>query len=231
MIDDAVAEDPSLDRYFQLTFGGDGLPASVRDLAKRALTASRIPLERRTARTVINHQRSLLLHLGCADTYLDGWCNIDYARPGRRLDLRWDLRRPLPFPDAAVEAIFSEHVLEHIPYPGAMRLLRECYRLLKIGGVCRIGVPDFERYLRSYLGQDPLIDETHPNSPTKALAVAEVLYRFGHRSTYDVMTLSTMAHAAGFSLVEGSSFGKGRIIPNPDSPGRRSETLYVDAVK
>ncbi len=221
---------PAVDEYLRTTYATETTGATVRELAKRALTASLVPLERRRARAIL-HQPALLLHLGCADRYLDGWCNIDYARPGRRLDLRWDLRRGLPFPDGSVDAIFSEHVLEHIPYPQVLGLLRECYRALRPGGVCRIGVPDFERYARSYLGDDPLIDHVRPHCPTRALAVAETFFLHGHRSSYDSVTLSTMAEAGGFDLVETSRFGEGRIVPCPDSPSRKAETLYVDAVK
>lgn len=226
----ALTKNRSLEGYFQSVYSQDGVGAAARDLAKRALTASLLPIERRKARAIADRQ-PLRLHLGCADTYLEGWCNVDFARPGRRLDLRWDLRRHLPFPDGAAEAIFSEHLFEHIPYLGVMALLRECYRLLQPDGVCRIGVPDFERYARSYLGEDPLIDEVRPNRPTRALAVAEVFFLHGHRSSYDVTTLSTMAKTVGFELVEASRFGHGRIVPCPDAPARKAETLYVDAVR
>lgn len=227
----SASENASLESYFRTTYGEKHLGVLLRDLAKRALTASRMPIEWKRARTITDGWRPLRLHLGCADTYLDGWCNIDYARPGRRLDLRWDLRRRLPFPDRSVDEIFSEHLFEHIPYPGVMDLLRECYRLLQPGGVCRIGVPDFERYARSYLGDDPLIDEVRPQRPTRALAVAEMFFLHGHRSSYDVTTLSTMTRTAGFELVEASRSGEGRIVPCPDSPRRKAETLYIDAIK
>ena len=221
----------SLDAYFRTTYGQRSLGVTVRELGKRAMTASRIPVERKAARAILDTLRPLRLHLGCADTYLEGWCNVDYARPGRLLDLRWDLRRRLPFPDGSAKEIFSEHVFEHIPYPGVMDVLRECHRLLRPGGVCRIGVPDLERYARSYLGDDPLIDEVRPHSPTRALAVAELFFLHGHRSSYDATTLCTMTKAAGFHLVETSRSGEGRIVPCPDSPRRKAETLYVDAVK
>jgi len=220
----------SIDDYLRTTYDRSDLGLAARDSVKRVLTTLRMPLERRAAAAMLRRRSPLRLHLGAADTHLDGWCNVDYARPGRRLELRWDLRRPLPFPDTSVDAIFSEHVFEHIPYPAALGLLRECRRLLRPGGVCRIGVPDFERYARSYLGDDPLIDEHRPDAPTRALAVAEVFFLHGHRSSYDFETLSAMATTAGFSAIERSRAGGGRIVPSPDTPSRAAETLYVDAL-
>ena len=221
----------SIDDYFRTKYSGRRFSPAARDNAKRVLTGLRVPHERRAATRMLGGDQPLRLHLGAADTYLHGWCNIDYAGPKRRLDLHWDLRRPLPFPDRSADAIFSEHVFEHIAYPDAMALLRECHRLLRHGGVCRIGVPDFGRYARSYLGEDTLIDQLRPDAPTRALAVAEVFFLHGHSSSYDFETLSAMVTAAGFTAVERSRTGEGRIVPCPDSPSRAVETLYVDAVR
>jgi predicted SAM-dependent methyltransferase len=221
----------SLDQYLTTSFPSTALSDKARELAKRALTTARLPAERRVAGRIVAERKPLRLHLGSADTYLSGWCNVDLARPGRRLDLRWDLRRALPFPDGVAEAIFSEHLLEHIPFQSALQLLVECHRVLRPGGVCRIGVPDLERYVRSYLGTDPIIDEVRPGSPTRAMAVAELFFLHGHRSMYDFETLAVIGKRAGFGLVERSTFGQGRIIPCPDTATRAPETLYVDAVK
>jgi SAM-dependent methyltransferase len=64
--------------------------------------------------------------------------------------LRLDLREPMPFLDNSCAMVHSEHFLEHLAYPhDAMRFLTECFRVLRPGGVFRVGVPDrngqFER--------------------------------------------------------------------------------------
>lgn len=48
----------------------------------------------------------------------------------------------LPFPDNSIESIISHHCLEHIGN-GFLRLMDECYRILKPGGIFRIIVPLF----------------------------------------------------------------------------------------
>jgi SAM-dependent methyltransferase len=50
--------------------------------------------------------------------------------------------RKLPFPDNSIESMISHHCLEHIG-DGFLRLMDECYRVLKVGGVFRIIVPLF----------------------------------------------------------------------------------------
>lgn len=51
-------------------------------------------------------------------------------------------RAGLPFPTGSIESIISHHALEHIG-EGFLRLMDECYRVLKPGGVMRIIVPLF----------------------------------------------------------------------------------------
>lgn len=207
----------------------DAVQKAWRELLKSHLTSAIVPLEQRRARRLVR-SGPLRLHLGCADNYLAGWVNIDMARPGRKLDLRWDLRRPVPFPTASIEAIFTEHLLEHLTVPQALTVLKDCRRSLRCGGILRIGVPDLARYIQSYQGSDPLLEEVRPGRPTAALAFCEVFYRHGHQSMYDFQTLERLCLEAGFAQVDRSAFGAGRLQPSPDSPARRPETLYVEAV-
>jgi predicted SAM-dependent methyltransferase len=201
----------------------------VAEAVKYSLTTAAVPLQRRRA-LVLAKRRPLQLHLGSSTNRLAGWVNIDLLRPGRRLDLYWDLRRGLPFPSARVDAIFAEHLFEHLTHDDGSALVRECLRVLRPGGVLRIGVPDLDRYIASYLGQDDLIDRVRPGRPTRAIALGETFFLYGHRCMYDFETLERTCIDAGFAAVERSAFGEGRIAPSPDSLSRRDETLYVDAV-
>jgi predicted SAM-dependent methyltransferase len=159
-----------------------------------------------------------------------GWVNLDLF--GDPVDLAWDLCRPLPLQESSVDAIFQEHVLEHFTLEKGLALTGECYRVLKPGGVLRIGVPDAKAYARAYLrdGGGP-IASVRPGRPTRLLALQEVFYRHGHRTMYDFDTLALVCNAAGFETVEHRRFGDSRLAPCPDSEHRRRETLYVEAVK
>jgi predicted SAM-dependent methyltransferase len=199
------------------------------DAIKFWLTAAAAPNQRRRARRLAD-RGILRLHLGSSANRLPGWINIDLLRPGRRLDLYWDLRRGLPFPSGSAEAIFAEHLFEHLTYGDGKVLMRECARVLRPGGTLRIGVPDLDRYVASYLGEDDLIDRVRPGRPTRAIALGEPFFLYGHRCMYDFETLNRACVDAGFSAVERSAFGQGRVIPSPDSVSRRDETLYVDAI-
>ena len=196
---------------------------------KYLLTMAAIPMERRRARRHLT-RRSLRLHLGSSTNRIPGWVNVDLLRPGRRLDLYWDLRRPLPYPDGSVDAVFSEHLFEHLEFDDGIRLMTECRRVLRSGGIMRVGVPDLGRYVASYLEQDNLIDTVRPGRPTRAIALGEVFFLHGHRCMYDFQTMRVAMERAGFVGLVSSKSGAGEIHPNPDSPSRADETLYVEAI-
>jgi SAM-dependent methyltransferase len=222
----AAAERPARRIVRRLVPGAARLP--LRLAGTRALA----PWQRRRAAALAAAAPAgtLRLHLGSAAVHLDGWIDVDLAGDGT--DLAWDLTRPLPLPDGAAAAVFHEHLLEHLPLPAAAGLLRECHRLLAPGGVLRVGVPDAGAYLRAYADPaDGFIDRVRPGRPTPLLAVHEVFQQHGHRSAYDERTLVLLLHAAGFTQAARRTAGDSRIQPCPDSPHRRPETLYVEALR
>ena len=201
--------------------------APIAEAAKALLTLALMPVQRRRARR-LQSITPLRLHLGSAANRLPGWVNVDLFRPGLALELYWDLRRPLPFRDGSVDAIFAEHLLEHLPFSGGVELLRECRRVLRPDGIARVGVPDLDRYIAAYLGRDDIIERVRPGRLTRALALGEPFFDYGHKCMYDFETAQRAFLGAGFTHVEHSSFGLGRLQPSPDSMERREETMYVE---
>lgn len=90
------------------------LPVSMRTRLRLVATDLVAPRERRRAARAARRP-PLRLHLGSAETFKPGWVNVDLVAATGQVDVAWNLLRPLPFPDASVEAIFHEHVLEHFP--------------------------------------------------------------------------------------------------------------------
>ncbi len=201
----------------------------MRASAKANGTILLAPLTRRKVRALLAEGRPIRLNLGSGPRRVAGWVNLDIL--GMDPDLHWDLQRGIPFPDASVQATFLEHVLEHFAMEDALRVLRECRRVLVPGGVVRAGVPDFGLYMRSYAEDGDVIERLRPGRPTPLLAVAEVALQHGHRSVWDAMTLERALKEAGFADVRARPFGDSSLEPVPDTEMREPESVYAEGTK
>ncbi len=131
-----------------------------------------------------------------------------------------DASKPMPFPDEYADFIFSSHLIEHLPRMHGATYVRECYRVLRKGGVLRIATPDAYRLMTYYVGnydpmsKKPLVEDgpgtlaqfKHVNvGVSKALTdldrLAHVLLA-GHQSIYDSITIARTMIDAGFKVVQ-----------------------------
>ena len=92
------------------------------------------------------------LHIGCGGNQLAGWLNTELCPRGDEVFL--DATRPFPFDDHTFALIYSEHMIEHIPYGSAAHMVRECFRVLEPGGTIRLVTPNLA-FLRSLLEGPP----------------------------------------------------------------------------
>jgi SAM-dependent methyltransferase len=201
------------------------VPAALRESMQLLLTDSVRPWAARRARRIPSPLR---LHLGSGGTHLNGWVNIDLI--GLPVDLPWNLRHPLPFSDGSAEAVFHEHLLEHVPLLAVPTFLQECRRVLQPGGIIRVGVPDAGRYIEDIARPAGVIESLRPGRPTPLMALAEVAYCYGHRWLWDGPTLCAALEEAGFTTVSTRAFGQSAIEPAPDSASRAPETVYVEGI-
>ena len=222
-----AAAPPRLSRSVRI--GRVLVPRGMRDGVKSAMTRAVAIRARRRAAALVAGGGDIRLHLGCGPNHLHGWVNVDLVSTGP--DIPWDLSRPAPFPDGSVAAIFHEHLLEHLPLPAAIGFLAECRRLLRPGGVLRVGVPDFGRYVRDYVGERTLIDRVRPRRPTALLALSEITFCYGHASMWDEETLLGVLREVGFAAPRACGYLESSFEPAPDSSWRGVETLYAEAVR
>jgi predicted SAM-dependent methyltransferase len=203
------------------------LPHRARDPLRAAATTLVVPLARRRARG-LQARRPLRLNLGSGFVPIDGWTNVDLL--GAPVQLPWHLKRGLPFPDASVDAVFSEHLYEHLPIDAGLALTRESVRVLRPGGILRVAVPDAGLLLRSYAGTED--HDWALSRSTRMQSVMSLFYEHGHRTMYDAELLTTLLGAAGAADVRVAAYGESRLGEVvPDSEHRRHGTLYVEGSK
>src|SRR6185295_12103863 len=104
----------------------------------------------------MSHEKHpLRLHLGCGETYLEGYVNIDFPSSEHTIahikaDKYADLRT-LEYGVETVEEIRNHHVFEHFNRGEALGLLIKWRTWLKPGGILMIETPDFEESARELL--------------------------------------------------------------------------------
>ena len=91
------------------------------------------------------------LNLGCGRDIRAGYTNVD-ARPLADNVTNVDLSSlPWPWTDDSAEEIMMLDFLEHFSYRKTDKILQECWRILKPGGLLVVQVPDFEECAKAVL--------------------------------------------------------------------------------
>jgi predicted SAM-dependent methyltransferase len=179
-----------------------GIRSTYRRLYRRLLHP-----EQKLFRQYLNALGNKKLHIGCGDHLLEGWLNCD---------LNWeimhgvqifplDATKPFPFASSIFDVVFSEHMIEHIPYPAGCAMLRECFRVLKPKGTIRVATPDLfflinlynhprNDYIRwatdTFIPWAPIADRT--------FVINNFVRDWGHQFIYDEPTLSSALGRVGF---------------------------------
>lgn len=197
----------------------------------------------------LNGRSGLRLHLGCGGELKPGWINVDLdGRPLRRAIRRsptgtvfipYDLRRgSVPLPDGCCDIVYSSHFFEHLEYHDGVRLMRDCHRLLRPGGIFRSSLPAFRAMFRAYLdGSAAYFDEVplesvRPDVESNTATLVDHLnygvYQYGeHKCVWDEEKLCRVLEGIGFRA-RPAEF---RADVDPDNAVRRRYSFYVEAVK
>jgi predicted SAM-dependent methyltransferase len=191
------------------------------------------------------------LQLGTSNNVLDGWLNTDiYANHKSVLYL--DATRHLPFEENTFDYILAEHMIEHVEYEAAQAMLRECFRVLKYGGVVRCSTPDLGVLLALHSREKSevqqgyiewLIARLMPEvKKCKDVFVINNAFRaWGHCFLYDQETLRHALDSSGFREIKFYKSGESEDpnLRNLESHGReigdeginQFETIVVEGRK
>ena len=146
------------------------------------------------------------LHLGCGTKSLSGWVNVD-AVADCKPDLLHDLRQPLPFDDLSVSEILAQDLLEHFDKYSRYLVFFDWARVLQMGGVIRLQVPDFQHMLkkRRKLGDANFIDVLFGENMWQSEIYTG--HYGNHKWAYTSKSLSEFVEIFGIQTVECERIG------------------------
>ena len=174
--------------------------------AMRAVTGR----NRRLIRSYLADHPVARLHIGCGENELPGWLNTELCPRGSQIYL--DATQPFALPDTCIDVVYSEHMIEHVPWIGGRAMLRECFRVMKPGALLRIVTPNLAFLMR--VVEEPLtpihqayiqynLEEYQIDAPSgSAVHVVNNFVRaWGHQFIYDDATLRQLMTEAGFTSI------------------------------
>jgi predicted SAM-dependent methyltransferase len=140
--------------------------------------------------------------------------------------LHHNLSHSIPLPNNSVDFIFTSHFLEHLYLSEAKNLLNECFRVLKIGGVIRISVPDLEYAVSLYgSGKKKEMLEQY------FFVEDDDSYYARHKYMYDFEILKNKLASAKFQNILRQTFQNGLTPDINILDNRPEDSLFVEAMK
>lgn len=174
------------------------------------------------------------LNWGCGSWTSEGWVNCDLkADPG--VDVTADAREGLPFPDGSFDYVVSIHALPELHVAEVVPVLSELRRVLRPGGVLRLGLPDLDRTIAAYLRRDTDFFLV-PDEDATSLGAKFILHTiwFGYsRTLFNFPLVREMLGSAGYASIGRCGYRQTRS-GHPDIvalDNREDESLFVEAAK
>lgn len=159
----------------------------------------------------ISAEKIRKLHIGCGEKTMDGWLNADFF-PWSPTVLHLDATKHFPIDDKQFDYVFSEHMIEHIPYPQGFLMLSECYRILREGGTIRITTPNLAFLIDLYKDNKSDVQKEYIKFAAdgfikyapcadSAFVINNFVRDWGHQFIYDEKTLRATMERAGFKKI------------------------------
>lgn len=170
------------------------------------------------------------LQLGSGPTRLNGWLNTDIKSKPDCAYL--DITEKFPIEDKTIDYIFTEHLIEHIPWEKGISMLKECRRILKSNGILRVATPDLEVFLKLYfqssdVGKEYIVwitdrDLADVKNYRASFIINNLFQNYGHQFLYDEDLLVLALKEAGFSHIKRVMMGESedKNLRNLESHGK-----------
>jgi predicted SAM-dependent methyltransferase len=156
------------------------------------------------------------LEMGAGPVVRAGWISTDLVArtyPNGALVAALDATKDFEIPNNTFDYVYSEHMIEHIPFEGGLNMLEESYRVLKPGGRIRIVTPSIEFLERILKAEPGSLEDAYMQwsvrsfvpgapKPTRPFFLNNFVRAWGHTFIYDRETLHFALSLAGFVNIE-----------------------------
>jgi len=194
----------------------------------------------------LSNHRIRKLQIGSDVCQLPGWLNTDLY-PKALGCVTLDATKPFPFRSGSFDYVFSEHQIEHIAFNDALKMLRECHRILRPGGKIRIALPSVDRLLELFESSNTEVQQKYVTIRTKecypdvqnanpCFAINAAFMNWGHRFLYDRATLKSLLQEIGYTDIKFFQPGKSDDLNLVGVEMRNSEidiyeTMVIQAMR
>ncbi len=169
------------------------------------------PSDRAIAARYFAESNAPKLNIGCGGNVLAGWLNTDIY-PELPMVMYLDATQDFLFKEETFDYIFSEHVIEHISYWDGVKMLTECFRVLKKCGKIRISTPDLVFLVdltrpdktdlqRAYIKWAANTFTPGVPDDNEVFVINNFVRNWGHTFIYDENTLRGAMSNAGFKMI------------------------------
>jgi predicted SAM-dependent methyltransferase len=174
------------------------------------------------------------MNWGCGRVTPEGWINSDCTySPG--VDIACDILAGLPLEDDSLDYVASMHALPEIAYPDLEDALWELRRVIRPGGVLRLGLPDMDRAIHAYLRNDReyFLIPDHTCESIGGKMVVQLMWYGRSRTMFTSDFAEELLRHSGFREVHRCEFQQTRS-PYPEIielDNRPQESLFIEGVK
>lgn len=165
---------------------------------------------------------------------MPGWINAD-RRSAPGIDVYGDFRDGLPLADGSIDYAVAMHFFQDLAWGDLPLLLAEVRRVLKPGGVLRLGVPDLDRAIDAYRRGDAGYFHV-PDRDAASLGaklVTQIIWYGSVRTPFTWDYADEVLRAAGYARVVRCEYGRSasRWTDIAMLDNRERESLYVEATR
>jgi len=160
------------------------------------------------------HRQEPKLQIGCQSHPFDGWLNVD-IEPKAAGIAYMDATKAFPLPENTFAYVYSEHMIEHISLDDGLYMLKECYRIMKPGGVIRLVTPNLRFLMEFYTGAKSDTQAAYKEFSKRyfkqpvlfndAVVINNFFRDWGHKFIHDEDSLHGILKIAGFQAIRTGS--------------------------